>query len=158
MEITEKQLQDMITAAISSKTEELTAAVQSQVERQLETEKGRNLNKAIQEGVQLYMDPGNGYEFAIVPLSKIDFNPLSRRTADELDPKSMGIKKLKKDIQVKGGLNRFPLVYRKDDRYVLIKGAKRVVALRELGEELTHAWILPAKPPMDMEEGWVNGY
>lgn len=153
-----EEIQALINEAVAAKTEELRDELEAKLRREHDVERGDSLNKAIKEGVQLYMDPGSGYEFAIIALSKIDYNPVSRRTKEELDPQSEGIKTLKKEIKAKGGLNRFPLVYRKDDRYMLIKGAKRVAALKSLGEELTHAWILPAKPPMDMEERWVNGY
>lgn len=153
-----EEIQALVDEAVAVKTDELRDEIEAKLRREQDIERGDSLNKAIKEGVQLYMDPGSGYEFAIIPLDKIDYNPVSRRSEEELDPESEGIKELQEQIKSKGGLLRFPLVYRKNDRYVLVKGARRIAALRGLEEELIHAWILPGKPPMDMEERWVNGY
>lgn len=154
----EQQIKEAVAAALSAKEEEIEARLRSEMEREQEKLKMSIVGTALNEGSQLYMDPGTGYEFAIVNLDHIDFNPLSRRTKEELAPDSPGIKQLIEDIKKKGGLNRPPLVYRKGDRYMLIKGARRVAALRAMGEQLNHVYILPAKPPIDMEERWVNGY
>lgn len=153
-----EEIQELINQAVAAKTEELRVEVRAELDHQNEHERMTMMAKAANEGNRLYMDPGSGYEYAIIPLDKVDFNPLSRRTEDELNPESPSIQRLQKDIQSKGGLNRPLLVYRKDDRYILVKGARRLIALKSMGEELQHAYILPAKPPLDMEENWVNGY
>lgn len=154
----EEQIQQAVKSALTAKEEEIEARLRSQMEREQEKLKMSVVGTALNEGSQLYLDPGTGYEFALVSLDKIDFNPLSRRTEEELSPDAPGIKQLIEDIKKKGGLNRPLLVYRKNNRYMLVKGAKRLAALRAMGEELNHAYILPAKPPIDMEERWVNGY
>lgn len=153
-----EEIQALVDKAIAAKTDELRSEVRAELDHQNEHERMTMMSKAANEGNRLYMDPGTGYEYAIIPLDKVDYNPLSRRSKDELDPKSPGMKKLQEDIKAKGGLNRPLLVYRKGDRYMLVKGSRRLAALRAMGEELNHAYILPAKPPMDMEENWVNGY
>lgn len=162
MELTQEELQaaidSAVQAAITAHTAELRSEIQAQAEAQNSNEKAELLNSAVNEGAILYMDPGTGYEYALVHLDKIDYNPLSRRSEDELDPNSASIQALKADIVKAGGLTRKLLVYRKGDRYMLVKGARRLAALRALDEEITHAYILPAKPPIDMEERWVNGY
>jgi hypothetical protein len=158
LEVSEQQLQEMIAAAVEAKTAELRAEVESTVENARDHERMAQLSMAAQEGAVMHMDPGVGYEFAVIPLDKVDFNPLSRRPEEELDSEHIGIRQLAKDIETRGGLSRPLLVYRKGERYMLVKGSRRLAALRRLGEELAHAYILPAKPPMSVEETWVNGY
>lgn len=147
-----------VAQALSAREHEIEARLRAELEREQEKLKMEIASTALNEGSHLYMDPMSGYSFCMIPLEKIDYNPLSRRTEEELKEDSEGIKKLVVDIKKKGGLNRPLLVYRKNDRYMLVKGARRLAALRAMGEELTHAYVMPAKPPIDMEERWVNGY
>lgn len=144
--------------AVAAHAEAIRAEIEAQVEEQQAAVKAQQLGKAAGEGTRLHMDPGAGYEFAMIPLDRVDFNPLSLRKEDELTADAPGIPELAQEIQQRGGLLRPLLVYRKDDRYMLVKGARRLVALRSLGEEIVHAYILPAKPPIGMEGSWVNGY
>ena len=147
-----------MTSALAQKTEEIRREIESQVEQQEEVRQTEFLSKAAHEGIKMHVDPGNGYEFALIPIDKIHHNSLSKRTKKELDPTNPSIKKLAEEIQARGGLLRPLLVYRKDGEYVLVKGHRRLSALKFLEEELTRAYILPAKPPMDVLERWVNGY
>jgi hypothetical protein len=158
LEISQEDLKQMIESAVEAKAQSIRSSIEAEIESLGISEKQAYLSKAASEGSVLHTDPGNGYEFAVINLSKIEFNEYSRRTPDELDPETDGIKELATEIKAKGGLVRPLLVYRKDDGYVLVKGARRLVALRSMGEELTHAYILPAKPPFGIEDTWVNGY
>lgn len=157
-----EEIQNLVDTAVSAKEAEIEARLRAELEREQEKLKMQIASTALNEGSHLYLDPGSGYEFCMVSLDKIDYNPLSRRTPEELEPENDGIKSLIRDIKRKGGLNRPLLVYREkgenEGRYMLIKGARRLAALRAMGEELTHAYVMPAKPPIDMEERWVNGY
>lgn len=113
-------------------------------------------------GLLLTQDTGSGYTYALVEVSRILHNPKSLRTPEELDPQSEGIQALAADIQGRGALVRPLLVYRlkeaEEGYYRLVKGARRLAAMHALGEELVQAYVLPVKPPLGMEEIWVNGY
>lgn len=154
-----KEIQDLIDAAVTAKTAELRAELAATVEETQTRERMQVLNAAAYETTRLYTDPGTGYEYALIHLNTIEYNPISRRTEEELSPDDVGIKTLVEEIKLRGGLVRPLLVYRKgDNKYMLVKGARRLAALRAMNEEMAHAYILPAKPPLGMEQSWVNGY
>lgn len=160
--MTVEELQQVVSAAVEAKVEAIRATVEGEVERQLTKERGEMLAKAADTGERLFTDPGTDFQYALVNLDLIDFNPVSRRTQADLDPNNPDLDPLKEEILHRGGLFRPLLVYRRkgesEGRYMLVKGARRLAALRALGEELTHCYILPAKPPLGQEERWVNGY
>lgn len=162
LSITREELNAMINAAVDAKAEAIRAEITTEVETQLSGERAEQLGSAINESAVIRMDPGTGYEYALVNLDLIDNNPVSRRTPEELLPEDPGIQELIRQIVLRGGLTRPLLVYRQkgeaEGRYMLVKGHRRLAALRAMGQELVHAYILPAKPPLSMEERWVNGY
>jgi len=167
VEVTEEQLQAMVDRAVqdamAARTQQLVEqAVQAKndeiQERVLEATRAKAMSDAASVDVRMEVDSGTGYQYALINLDLIDYNRLSRRTEEELDPNSISVKKLAKDIEVQGGIIRPLLVYRQNGRYILVKGHRRLAALRSLNEEVTRAYILPAKPPIGDEEQWVNGY
>lgn len=156
MEVTEEQLAEMIAKAVEEKASAIRSEIETQIEVQQEQEHMRMINAAAWERERVAVDPGTGYQYATIELAKVQYNPMSKRTKEELQPDK--VQDLAEDIKAKGGLIRPLLVYRKDDGYVLVKGARRLAALRSMGEESVHAYILPMKPPFAQEESWVNGY
>ena len=150
-----------VAQAVEAKTDQLRAEARSEVEVREEHVKIEQMSKAANEPLVMHYDSGRGYEYAVIHLDRVDFNPLSRRNPEELDPDNAALRELIEEIAHRGGLNRPLLVYRQKDkegRYMLVKGSRRLAALRAMGEETSYAYILPAKPPIDMEERWVNGY
>lgn len=112
------------------------------------------------DGAIYQMDNGKGYVFGMIEIENVDYNPISNRTEEELAPDAPDLQPLKDDIVARGGVVRPILVYRdkkNEGRYILIKGARRIAALKALDEELVQAYIMPAKPPPGLEDDWVNG-
>lgn len=152
--LVEQLVEERIAAAVSEAVEK----TRQEMEEKIVLERMHLMDPTHTEGATLLLDNGVGYTYAHVPLDKIASNPLSERAESDLDPETLAMQELITGIRASGGLNRSLLVYRKDDGYMLVKGARRVAALRAMGEEVAPAYIMPYKPPEAMEREWVNGY
>lgn len=149
--VTPSELKAMVAAAV--------AEAMGPIDSEVAQDKAAMLDVGADESVRIHEDPGSGFAHAMIPLSLIDFNDLRQRPAEELEADHPQVQELKESYLSTGGkLFRKILVYRKDDRYMLLKGHVRVAALRAAGEDLIMAYIMPYKPPRAQEIDWVNGF
>lgn len=160
-EKTAARIADAVQIAVDRTTAEVTERLQANFDTVLDHKEMTYADPTKTDGAVYETDPGTGYAFGFIALEDIDFNPRSKRSAAELKPSADELAPLVQDVEARGGIVRPLLVYRnkkQPGRYVLVKGHRRVAALRALDEELVQAYIMPAKPPAALEEEWVNGF
>ncbi len=164
-QLVSEQIQTAIDTAVKEAVDKTTIEITERLKNDYETRLEHELmvinDPTKTDGAVYETDSGEGYAFGMIEIDLIDYNPKTDRTEDELSKDSEDLAPLIADVEKRGGIIRPLLVYRnkkKPGRYVLIKGHRRLAALKALDEELVQAYIMPAKPPASLEDQWVNGF
>lgn len=163
--LVERAVADRVEAAVQAAVEKAVAETAERLQVNYDTATEHLLmtvnDPTKLDGAALQGDSGEGFVYGFIAVDAIDYNRLTKREEADLAADAADLQPLVEDVAARGGIIRPLLVYRnkkEPGRYVLVKGHRRLAALKALGEELVQAYVMPAKPPLAMEEEWVNGF